>query len=70
MFQIQIRKQELLSIVKNLPDGTIRVVAKSAGTVDYIHGEINLGTVNITSTSKPNNVIEIQAFQNQMTLLV
>ena len=55
-------KTGIVSIVKNLPDGTIRVVAKSAGTVDYVHGEINLGTVNITSTSKPNNVIEIQAF--------
>ena len=56
------KKTGILSIVKNLPDGTIRVVAKSAGTVDYIKGEINLGTVNIVSTVKPNNVIEIQAF--------
>ena len=56
------KKTGIVSIVKNLPDGTIRVVAKSAGTVDYVRGEINLGTVNITSTSKPNNVIEIQAF--------
>ena len=56
------KKTGILSIVKNLPDGTIRVVAKSAGTVDYIKGEINLGTVNIVSTVKPNNVIVIQAF--------
>ncbi len=56
------KKTGILSIVKNLPDGTIRVIAKSAGTVDYIKGEINLGTVNIVSTVKPNNVIEIQAF--------
>lgn len=56
------KKTGILSIVKNLPDGTIRVIAKSAGTVDYIKGEINLGTVNIISTVKPNNVIEIQAF--------
>ena len=56
------KKTGILSIVKNLPDGTVRVVAKSAGTVDYIKGEINLGTVNIVSTVKPNNVIEIQAF--------
>ena len=51
-----------LSVVKNLSDGTVRVISKSAGTVDYIKGEINLGTINIVSTSKPNNVIEIQAF--------
>ena len=56
------KKTGIVSIVKNIPDGTVRVVAKSAGTVDYVRGEINLGTVNITSTSKPNNVIEIQAF--------
>jgi len=56
------KKTGILSIIKNLPDGTIRVVAKSAGTVDYIKGEISLGTINIVSTVKPNNVIEIQAF--------
>ena len=56
------KKTGIISIVKNLSDGTVRVVAKSAGTVDYIKGEINLGTVNIVSTVKPNNIIEIQAF--------
>ena len=56
------KKTGLLSIVKDLSDGTIRVISKSAGTVDYIKGEINLGTINIVSTVKPNNVIEIQAF--------
>ena len=56
------KKTGIISIVKNLPDGTIRVVSKSSGTVDYVKGEINLGTVNIVSTVKPNNVIEIQAF--------
>ena len=56
------KKTGILSIVKNLSDGSIRVIAKSAGTVDYINGEINLGTVNIVSTVEPNNVIEIQAF--------
>jgi hypothetical protein len=56
------KKTGILSIVKNLSDGSIRVIAKSAGTVDYIKGEINLGTVNIVSTVEPNNVIEIQAF--------
>jgi len=56
------KKTGILSIIKNLPDGTIRVVAKSAGTVNYIKGEISLGTINIVSTVKPNNVIEIQAF--------
>jgi hypothetical protein len=51
----------ILSVVKPLSDGSTRVIAKSAGTVDYIKGEINLTTVNITSTSKENDIIEIQA---------
>ena len=38
------------------------VVVKSAGTVDYNKGEIILSTINIVSTSKPNNIIEVQAF--------
>jgi hypothetical protein len=56
------KKTGILSIVKNLSDGTIRIISKSVGTVDYIKGEINLGTLNITSTVRPNNIIEIQAF--------
>jgi len=55
-------KTGILSIVKPLSDGTTRIVAKSAGTVDYVKGEIKLGTINIISTSKENNIIEIQAF--------
>ena len=55
------KKTGLISVVKNLSDGTVRVVSKSAGTVDYVKGEINIGTINITSTQRPNNVIEVQA---------
>jgi len=55
-------KTGTISIVKETSDGTIRVISKSAGTVDYLHGEINLGTVTITSTEKANDIIEIQAF--------
>ena len=55
-------KTGTISIVKETSDGSIRVIVKSAGTVDYEHGEINIGTVNITSTSKINDIIEIQAF--------
>ena len=57
-------KTGILSIVKPLSDGTIRIIAKSAGTVgtvDYTKGEIKLGTINIISTSKGNDIIEIQA---------
>jgi len=62
-------KTGILSIVKPLSDGTIRVVIKSAGTVDYEKGEIKLGTVNIISTSKANNIIEIQAFPESNDVL-
>lgn len=55
-------KTGIISIVKETADGSIRVISKSAGTVDYLKGEINLGTVNITSTQRMNDIIEIQAF--------
>jgi len=41
--------------------GTPNIIKKNAGTVDYIHGEILIDTVNILSTVIANNVIEIQA---------
>jgi hypothetical protein len=62
-------KTGIISIVKPSSDGTIRIVAKSAGTVDYVKGEIKLGTVNIISTSKANNIIEIQAFPESNDVL-
>ena len=56
-------KTGIISIVKIDPrNDTDSVIAQSAGTVDYVKGDINLTTVNITSTSRPNNVIEVQAF--------
>ena len=53
-------KTGVISIVKPIDDAT-RVVVKSAGTVDYEKGEINLTTINITSTSLSNGLVEIQA---------
>ena len=38
------------------------VVLPSAGTVDYVKGEIIINTLNITSTTLGNGLIEIQAF--------
>ena len=52
----------ILSIVRPLSDGSTRVIVESVGTVDYIKGEITLGPLNIISTFKPNDIIEIQAF--------
>lgn len=56
-------KTGIISIVKTDPrNNTESVIAQSAGTVDYVKGDINLTTLNITSTAKPNNIVEIQAF--------
>ena len=56
----------VLAIVKE--DGD-QLVVSSAGVVDYIHGEIILNTINITSTEKSNNIIEIQAFPESNDIL-
>ena len=50
-----------ISVVKRVNDKE-RIIIKSAGTVDYVKGEILLNTINITSTSLSSGVIEIQAF--------
>ena len=55
-------KTGILRIIKILDDNTIRVINSSAGSIDYEKGEVNLSTVNFLSTTKPNNIIEIQAF--------
>ena len=39
-------------------------VVTEAGVVDYTKGEIQLYTTNITGTSLPNEIIEIQAYPN------
>ena len=53
----------VLAIVKGDVEVVDNVlVVASAGTVDYIHGEIILNTINFTSTERSNNIIEIQAF--------
>ena len=44
-------------LVNNLP----LIVKNDAGTVDYIHGEINLDVVNITGAMLESGVIEVEA---------
>ena len=55
-------KGKIAIIKKDLINGENVVVVSSAGTVDYVKGEVILTTINITSTEKPNDIIEIQAF--------
>ena len=57
------KKTGVISIVKkDVVNNEKIIIVENAGTVDYIKGEINLTTINITSTDKPNNIIEVQAF--------
>ena len=56
------RKTGALAIIKPINDTESRVIVGNAGMVDYIKGEVILTTTKITSTIKPNDIIEIQAF--------
>ena len=53
---------DIAIVREDLTTGNKVVVVKSAGTVDYGKGEVILTTINITSTSRINNIVEIQAF--------
>ena len=55
-------KKGVISIVKVGANGVKTVVAKEAGVVDYMKGEIILNTINIVETDRPNNIVEVQAF--------
>ena len=52
----------VISVVKVNSNGERVIVARDAGVVDYMKGEVILNTLNIVETEKPNNIIEIQAF--------
>jgi hypothetical protein len=58
-----------LSIVKPIADNKTRVIAPSAGIVNYSKGEIIINTINILSTELPDNIIEIQAFPESNDVL-
>ena len=45
-----------------LSDEAPPVVLPSAGTVDYVKGEIMINTINITGTSRSSGVVEMQAY--------
>ena len=55
-------KTGIISLFKIDENGNNTVVATDAGVIDYEKGEINLYTLNITETTSPNNVVEIQAY--------
>ena len=49
--------------------GTPNIIKKNAGTVDYMHGEVLIDTVNILSTVIANNVVEIQAIPHSNDII-
>ncbi|MBA11127.1 MAG: baseplate wedge protein [Gammaproteobacteria bacterium] len=51
-----------LSVISKNNRNEQRVIVKDAGVVDYMKGEVILNTINITSTVRQNNIIEVQAF--------
>ena len=53
-------KTGVLQIVKIVGNNQKRIVSSAAGRVDYIKGEIIINTVNIISTEKSDNIIEIE----------
>ena len=50
-----------LFLFQEIADEEINILSTSFGTVNYKTGEILIDTVNITSTSLPENIIEVQA---------
>ena len=52
----------IISIVSKNDKGQQVIIVKEAGGVDYKKGEVILNTINITSTTSQNNIIEVQAF--------
>jgi hypothetical protein len=52
----------IISAIRKDESDKLEVVLKSIGTVDYIKGEININTINITNTVEADDIIEIQAF--------
>tara|TARA_B100001093_G_scaffold361775_1_gene346518 strand:+ start:8894 stop:11008 length:2115 start_codon:yes stop_codon:yes gene_type:complete len=50
-------------------DASIKILSSSFGSVDYKKGEVIIDTVNVTSTLKSDNIIEIQAIPQSNDVL-
>ena len=50
-----------LFLFRKKTDDEIEILSTKFGTIDYQKGEVLIDTVNITSTVKSNNIIEVQA---------
>ena len=58
-----------LFLFQVISSSDIKIISKSFGSVDYKKGEIIIDTVNITSTSQPDNLVEVQAIPESNDVL-
>jgi hypothetical protein len=58
-----------LFLFQVVSDDEINILSTKFGTVNYSTGEILIDTVNITSTSLPDNIIEVQAVPSSNDVL-
>jgi hypothetical protein len=58
-----------LFLFQVVSDDEINIISTKFGTVNYSTGEILIDTVNITSTSLPDNIIEVQAVPSSNDVL-
>lgn len=52
-----------------LENNQVVIKIKSAGTVNYMTGDINIDNINVSSTSLPNNIIQIDATPNSNDII-
>ena len=45
----------------SLVGGSVIVKSNNIGTVDYVNGILNIDNINVSSSIKPNNIIEVEA---------
>jgi hypothetical protein len=53
----------------SIENNQVEVKIKSAGTVNYLTGDINIDNINVLSTILPNNIIQIDATPNSNDII-
>lgn len=53
----------------SLENNQVEIKIKSAGTVNYMTGDINIDNINVSSTNLPNNIIQIDATPNSNDII-
>jgi hypothetical protein len=53
----------------SIENNQVEIKIKSAGTVNYVTGDINIDNINVLSTILPNNIIQIDATPNSNDII-